>query len=705
MTSRARGFLAAAVLALVAAAATLLVSFGPRRSAREGEEVLSVLQAQASTEMADAPASATLDGRSGGRIAASWRPLPEDAAPWIEIRSLAPLAVRALAVRLAEGDPSSLRLSLDGGEAVAPTDVSTRDAIFILDGERRTARWRLHGAIAVSRIEPLIGAPTVVVLDRDGHGDALLEILRGYGVPAAWMPAPTQRFGGWLPKDAWVVLPSASPAPQLIPALRDFVKSGGGILETSSASPVCAVPSVQVEGPTGARLRGPAFDEQIAYPGALAEETACVSCSDRRVLLEDETQKPALISYRIGEGRCVRFLGDLVDGVRRLRQGNPALADRDVNGKGGVQPSDLFVGQLRPADFARPQTDLFVESVLAALELPFRLHPLPANAPGLTIFTADQDYVPEAGVEAQIEDGALEALTLLLTDARFGAKPDVDFGAEHPATLSARWASERADDGVDLGIHPNLQGVEPSAYESVLRDQAEAFEREYGKRAATVRNHHLAWQGYTQMAEHQARAAFRMNLDYMALAFVGEGRLGYLNGSGLPLRFIRRDGTVLPILQQGTQLDDHVLLPPRFGYEAMDVDGLIAATEELLDRSVADPPHPITINHHPVWHYESDGKWQRALLEASRSRAMPVWSADRWLDHHYAMRDSQLARLGPRRLSVVTGASGVALLLPARAEVRADGKRLQTSEIQIAGRLWARTELPHSKRVLIEWAQ
>jgi hypothetical protein len=188
------------------------------------------------------------------------------------------------------------------------------------------------------------------------------------------------------------------------------------------------------------------------------------------------------------------------------------------------------------------------------------------------------------------------------------------------------------------------------------------------------------------------------------LAFAGEGKLGYLNGSGLPLRFIRQDGTVLPISQQGTQLDDHVLLPARFGYEAMDVDELIAVTEELLDRSLTDPPHPITVNHHPVWHYESDGKWQRALLEASRSRAMPVWGADRWLAHQYAMRGTQLARLGPRTLSVVTGGTGVALLLPEKVEVRADGKRLETSEIRVGGRLWARAELPHSKPVLIEWA-
>lgn len=704
MTPRARKFLVAAGLALVVTAATLFVSFGPLQSAREVGEYPPVLRAQASTEMADAPASAVLDGRSGGSTAASWRPLPRDAAPWIEIQSLAPLPVRAVAVRLAEGNPSSLRLELDGGSGVAPTEVGARDAIFILDPARSIGRWRLRGAVAVSRIEPLIGAPTVVVLDRDGQGDALLEILRGYGVPAAWMPALTRTIGAWLPRDAWVALSSESPPPQLIDALSDFVNSGGGLLETSSTSPVCAAPSTPLDESSGARLRGPAFGEPITYPGAIAKESPCVSCSERQVLLEDEAQRPALIFYRVGEGRCLRFLGDLVDGVRRMRQGNPALADLDVNGKGGIQPSDLFVGQLRPADFARPQADLLVESVLAGLQLPFRLHPLPANAPGLTIFTADQDYVPEAGVDAQIEDGAPGALTLLLTDARFGGEPDVDFGPEYPATLSTRWASQRADDGVELGIHPNLLGIEPSAYASVLHDQAEAFERQYGTRARTVRNHHVTWQGYTKMAEHQARAAFRMNLDFMALAYAGEGELGYLNGSGLPLRFIRQDGTVLPIFQQGTQLDDHVLLPARFGYEAMDVDGLIAVTEELLDRSLTDPPHPITVNHHPVWRYESDGKWQRALLGASHSRAMPVWGADRWLAHQYAMRGTQLARLGPRKLSVVTGGIGVALLLPEKVEVRADGKRLETSEIRVGGRLWARVELPRSMPVLIEWA-
>ncbi|MFW2389813.1 MAG: hypothetical protein ACN4G0_15850, partial [Polyangiales bacterium] len=264
---------------------------------------------------------------------------------------------------------------------------------------------------------------------------------------------------------------------------------------------------------------------------------------------------------------------------------------------------------------------------------------------------------------------------------------------------------ERATDQVELGVHPNLLGVSEDAYASILADQAAAFEQHYGEKAVTVRNHHLRWQGYTDMAEHQANAGFALNLDYMSLAFLGEGKLGYLNGSGFALRFIREDGGVLPIWQQGTQVDDHVLLPPRFGYEAMSVDEMIEVTQDFVDRSLSDPPHPITVNHHPAWRFETDGRWQRALLEASRSRGVPVWNAGRWLRHQRALRDTQIAVLGSRRLHAITGGVGVALLVPGSVEVRVDGERTEASEIRIAGQVWTRIELPQSKEVLIEWMQ
>ncbi|MFW2388812.1 MAG: hypothetical protein ACN4G0_10775, partial [Polyangiales bacterium] len=459
----------ALLLVAMAAASYVLLRSQDRPVAIRFEPVL---RARASTEAVDAPASAVLDGRSNVDLGASWRAMPDDSSPWIEVWSVAPLPVRALAVRLTSGDPASLRLETEANKSIRPIEVGERDAVFLLDPKRQTARWRLRGASSASRIEPLIGATPIVVIDRDGHGDALLEILRGYGIPASWMPALPKQVREWLPKDAWVALPS-DPAPSpLADALREFARAGGQVFESSSSSPVCAAPSPRSDAASGARLVGPAFEEEIAYPEALTKESPCRDCSERQVLLQSNAGMPALVLHRVGAGRCLRFQGDLVEGVRRMRQGDPSLADRDTNGREGIQPSDLFVGQLRPADASRPHADLLVESVLAALELPFRLHALPAHAPGLTIFTADQDYVPEAGVDAQLEDGAPEALTLLLTDARFGGKPDVDFGPEHPPTLSASWAAERATDQVELGVHPNLLGVSEDAYASILADQA-----------------------------------------------------------------------------------------------------------------------------------------------------------------------------------------------------------------------------------------
>jgi len=108
---------------------------------------------------------------------------------------------------------------------------------------------------------------------------------------------------------------------------------------------------------------------------------------------------------------------------------------------------------------------------------------------------------------------------------------------------------------------------------------------------------------------------------------------------------------------------------------------------------------------HPAWRFETDGRWQRALLEVSRSRRIPIWNAVRWLDHQRAVRDTQIAALGPRRLHAITGGAGVALLLPGSVEVRCDGERIEASQIRIARQIWTRAELAQSKEVLIEWTQ
>jgi hypothetical protein len=167
------------------------------------------------------------------------------------------------------------------------------------------------------------------------------------------------------------------------------------------------------------------------------------------------------------------------------------------------------------------------------------------------------------------------------------------------------------------------------------------------------------------MARWQAQSGLRLDLDFVALAFSGEGELGFLNASGYPLAFVESSGELLPILQQGTQIDDHVFLPERFGYQTMSHAALTAALRTLIERSRTDDPVPITINHHPAWWHQSQGAFLGALLRAAKQLELPVIGAEHWLDHVLAVR-SMLAARDPAsgRLQVFAGGAQVALLMP-----------------------------------------
>jgi hypothetical protein len=89
------------------------------------------------------------------------------------------------------------------------------------------------------------------------------------------------------------------------------------------------------------------------------------------------------------------------------------------------------------------------------------------------------------------------------------------------------------------------------------------------------------------------------------------------------------------------------------------------ALSALLERARGAEPFPVTLNHHPAWWYQTQGRFQARMLASARALGMPVISADAWLDHVLAVRGSLAAR-DPRsgRLRVVAGGPDIAVLMP-----------------------------------------
>jgi hypothetical protein len=114
-----------------------------------------------------------------------------------------------------------------------------------------------------------------------------------------------------------------------------------------------------------------------------------------------------------------------------------------------------------------------------------------------------------------------------------------------------------------------------------------------------------------------------------------------MSGSGLPVRYSDTDGTVLPLYQQPTQVDDHPLLPERFGYRTDDVSGIL---DKLANISITAERYrgPIVLNHHPHQWITTDAALQEGLLEYASERNAAIWGASRWLDFVESRRASAL---------------------------------------------------------------
>ena len=535
-----------------------------------------------------------------------------------------PLAGVAISI----SGPGSVRV-IDGGE------LGGDGRVVWLDGAARR-RLALQADATVSEVEPIISGGPVLVAP-PGGGDWEVEILRAHGL------AGTGRVSaGDLPRalrTARVVLVAnhvmPPPARQ---ALAAWARAGGLVIELGPEPAACGPPAPE-SGEPGE------LEDGTRFPGRIAVEppppgTASVRLRDGRPLV-------------VSRGSCTRWLGDVAAAVAELRFGQtPALARSDLD----VPSADLLVQRLLAQVVAAPGPDVLIA-------------PLPAAHRSVLVLTADQDYAPDALIVAQARSLPAGALTVLLTSARVGGAPDVSFKTS-PADMAGvdtvRWLAGRGD---DIGIHPNTKGVAPGP---AIAAHAARFAETYGQAPRISRSHHLSWSA--DMPRLLAEAHLAMDLSFVSLARLPEGDLGFQAGGGVPLAFVDSQKEVLPLLQQPTHLDDHGLLPQRFGYRKMDVAALLARSRRLLELAVGAHV-PLVANHHPYWWGQTGGAWQSGLIAQAGALGVPVWSAGRWLRFVEARRRALIAPTNGQ-LHVHVPTAGMGLWIEGEREVSSGGRTI-----------------------------
>ncbi len=392
------------------------------------------------------------------------------------------------------------------------------------------------------------------------------------------------------------------------------------------------------------------------------------------------TAFPAVVSTP--DGRAVAFTYDLARSVVLTRQGNPAYADADNDGDGLIRARDLFLSPTGnhwvdrnkiPIPQADEQQRLMARLVRQAVEsarpLP-RLWYFPGTARTMLIPTSDSHANPLTWYQTLIN--AVEAHNATITIY-------LAIGAPDNATIQG-WRAR----GHTFGLHPYAYA--PNSFPPFnIESLAEGFyvydnwyrDTYFTPPSRSVRNHDLAWQGWTEAAEIATSYDLRLDANFFTSgAWLqrsdGTWPHGYLTGSGQPMRMVRADGTILNYFQQLTQLVD-VQMVCFSRFENLTNAQAVLVSRELIDRSQAGDYAALMA----IFHVDCAGEiveWIDGTLAYARSQGVPIWNADQWVDfveRRYAAQYSNIiwdvaTSTLTFDLTAPTGSYDLATIIPVR---------------------------------------
>jgi cell division septation protein DedD len=156
----------------------------------------------------------------------------------------------------------------------------------------------------------------------------------------------------------------------------------------------------------------------------------------------------------------------------------------------------------------------------------------------------------------------------------------------------------------------------------------------------TVRNHQIAWKGWTDAAEYAVAKGIRLDTNFYHWGTWlkkadNTWPHGYLTGSGQPMKFVKADGTVLPLYQQLTQLvDEQLLAAANDGtggtFEQLNDAQATGVAQQLIDASQNGDYAALMMQIH-VDYFSGIQGWVTGTLDYANQQGVPLRNADQWL--------------------------------------------------------------------------
>lgn len=376
---------------------------------------------------------------------------------------------------------------------------------------------------------------------------------------------------------------------------------------------------------------------------------------------------------RVGRGKCGYATFDPGRSIVFSRQGrprSPALSSMDLDGDGVLRTADLFV---ETADYSRrtiPQADLLQKILVRLLYELVDRNPLvprvwyfPNKAPAIALLTGDAHQTPANVVERVVR----------YIEQRGGRFTLI----EYPNTLDTTLARSLKSRGHTVAPHIYYQRhsnifpmrlrlllarwFSPSYFYrprlSDVRDEIVSAQKTFlertGMNGSVTRTHFLVWWGWSETAQLMGQHDIHMDFSFTGLNPVTQFGVpsshglkspigyGYINGSGLPMKLVDRNGELVDLYAQTTQVEDD-LIGPEFvtapSSDSATIARLTACNRTLIDES-ADTYHTALVwNFHPLHTAErwpslvpATWDWFTTVVDHLAERSIPMLSADEWL--------------------------------------------------------------------------
>lgn len=555
-------------------------------------------------------------------------------------------------------------------------------------------------------------APLLVVVNSaapNPFGAYLPEILKAEGlngfdvVDLSALTAPTLAAAGL------VVLAETPLTSGQATLLSTYVASGGRLVAMRPDAQLNAVLGISSAG--GSTSDGYTLIDQAGPGAGLQAMTLPFKGDARHFGLAGATAVAALYSTAtaasgfpavVRYGRTAAWAFDLARSTAYVRQGDPAFAGLERDGLPPLRTTDVFYQNVDlerlPVPHADVQMRLFsrvVIDLLADHQPVPRLWYFPGAARTMLIPTGDshvQTPSSYAALIAALENVGARATIFL---ARF-------------LDLSASPVSTWVANGHELAVHPvfaedGIPGNFTQGYTTAFTWFQGAFP---SSAAPTVRHHALEWGGWTAPVTVMNTAGIGMDLSYSAFGPTVHRpnqqtqAHGFINGSGLPMRFVTAAGQVLPVYQQSTSLADEQLVAG-VDSEGLSVAAALAVSRSIIDASLAGGHSAIATQFHVDYYpYDEVRPWVDGTLAYAASRQIPMWPSARWLRFVQARAATTIsgqtwnaaAGLMTFGLAVPAGAEPQSVMLPPSfgdrvlSQVTVDGATVTATLLTVNGR-------------------